>query len=80
MKGAAKPPTFHPNDNAPVSYLAIRDRFLARFVEPEADAQHLIEIGRFVVDRWMAEERLREQGGKINEQETDKLWDECTEA
>lgn len=80
MKGAAKPPTFHPNDNAPVSYLAIRDRFLARFVEPEADAQHLIEIGRFVVDRWMAEERLREQGGKLNEQETDKFWDECTEA
>ena len=39
----------------------------------------LVEVGRFLEDRWLAEETLREEGEPLDENATWPLWDQCTE-
>ncbi|MDB5726719.1 MAG: hypothetical protein JWQ16_3473 [Novosphingobium sp.] len=66
-----------------VSYLDIRDRFLARLPDEEQNRRDTLDIyvsvGRFVVDRWLAEEIDRPDGGQLNEQASWGRWDQCTE-
>jgi len=68
------------NDAAIVPYHEIRDRFLARDPDDDADRLDLyVEIGRFVHDRWLAEELDREQGKPFDEHACWDRWDQCTE-
>lgn len=67
-------------DSQPVSYLVARDRFLTRFPDSEDELIHYYaDIGRYVLDRWQAEERDRVEGAPLDELATDCRWDECTE-
>lgn len=84
MAGRRPVPSTQPqtNDSAPVSYLEARDRFLSRFPKKPSEEKLLryyAEVGRYVLDRWHAEERDRPDGQPFNEAETDCRWDECTE-
>jgi hypothetical protein len=36
-------------------------------------------VGRFVEDRWLAEERMRKPGEALDEDASWNLWDECSE-
>jgi hypothetical protein len=69
------------NDAALVPYPEIRDRFLARM--PDDDNAALLEqyvaIGRFVVDRWSAEELDRMDGEPLDEAACWDRWDQCSE-
>lgn len=69
------------NDAALVPYPEIRDRFLARI--PEDDDAGLLEqyvaIGRFVLDRWFAEELDRVNGQPLDEAACWDRWDQCSE-
>lgn len=60
-----------------VPYQNVRDRFLAE-ADTLSEVEWLVAVGRFVQDRWLAEEQQRE-GKELDEQATWQLWDECTE-
>lgn len=67
-------------DSIPVTYLAARERFLSRIPEKEDGLiPYYADVGRYVVDRWQAEERDRKEGQALDEAVTDCRWDECTE-
>jgi hypothetical protein len=61
-----------------VPYPEIRDRFLAASERTNRVAW-LIEVGRFVEDRWLAEEEARPAGEPLDEEASWDLWDSCTE-
>lgn len=67
-----------PQDHAPVDYLTVRDGFIATHRDDNA-VEWMVEVGRFVLDRWLAEERLRKEGEPFNEQEGWPEWDKCTQ-
>jgi hypothetical protein len=57
-----------------------RDRFLTRFPKAEDDLiRYYADIGRYVLDRWQAEELERDEGRPLDEAKTDCRWDECSE-
>jgi hypothetical protein len=56
----------------------LRDRLLAASEETDRIAW-LVEVGRFVEDRWLAEEQARRPGEALDEDELWDLWDECSE-
>lgn len=70
-----------PNDHRAVPYPIVRDRFLSRIDEATGAtaAELYVEVGRFVVDRWTAEEHQRIPSQPLDEQVSWALWDECTE-
>ena len=57
-KGSYRP---NPQEQAKVPYSQIRDRFLTSYNDTD-DVEWLIEVGRYVQDRWMAEELSRTVG------------------
>lgn len=77
-KGSPKPPSA--KDSVPVPYSVARDRMLARFPKSDDDLiPYYADIGRYVLDRWQAEERDRPEGAPFDEAATDARWDEITE-
>jgi hypothetical protein len=71
-------PRPRPQDHAPVGYPEVRDRFLLG-ADTANSVEWLVAVGRFVQDRWLAEERTREKDQALDEGATGHLWDECTE-
>jgi hypothetical protein len=68
------------NDAKMVPYPDIRDRFLARLEDDDASRlESYVAIGRFIVDRWLAEELTRPDGQQLDEQGCWELWDQCSE-
>lgn len=68
------------NDAALVPYPEVRDRFLSRL--PDDETKRLdtyVAVGRFVVDRWMAEELDRLDGAPLDEHACWERWDQCSE-
>ena len=64
-------------EQAKVSYLDVRDQFLAISNEGEY-AEWLAKVGRYVHDRWLAEELTRTPGQPLDEEACKHLWDECS--
>lgn len=63
-----------------VPYPEARDRFLARLGDTDAALlESYAAVGRFVVDRWLAEELKRPDGQDLDEQACWDVWDQCTE-
>jgi hypothetical protein len=68
------------NDAKLVPYQEIRDRFLARLKDDDASRlDSYVSVGRFVVDRWMAEELKREPNQPLDEHACWDDWDQCSE-
>lgn len=63
-------------DHTVVAYPVIRDRFLGS-ADKTDEIEWLVAVGRFVQDRWLAEEN--ECGGKFDEEVAWDVWDKCTE-
>lgn len=74
------PPRPSSSDANQVTYLAVRDRFLSAVpTSSDGDVKFFMEIGRFVLDRWQAEELTRNSGAPLVESASDHLWSQCTE-
>lgn len=67
-----------PQDHAVVPYLKTRDRFLEA-ADKTDHIEWLVAVGRFVQDRWLAEEATRKDGEDLDEHGCWPLWDQCTE-
>jgi hypothetical protein len=67
------------NDAKLVPYQEIRDRFLSRIDDEPSRLESYVAIGRFVTDRWMAEELKRAPGAPLDEHACWDDWDKCTE-
>lgn len=65
-------------DQTVVPYLKVRDRFLEA-VDTTDEIVWLVGVGRFVQDRWLAEEACRSEGQELDENEVWHVWDQCTE-
>lgn len=63
-------------DHSVVQYTTIRDRFLVS-ADKTDEIEWLVAVGRFVQDRWLAEEN--ECGGTFDETLAWPVWDRCTE-
>jgi hypothetical protein len=65
-------------DHVSVGYVDVRDRFLE--AEGSVDSiEWLIQVGRYVQDRWIAEEASREEGEPFDEAAVMHIWDRLTE-
>lgn len=65
-------------DARAVPYPEVRDRFLTASQRTSRVAW-LVEVGRFVEDRWLAEEAARCPGQPLDEEACWDLWDQCSE-
>lgn len=76
-----KPPRPGPGDHTRVAYLDVRDRFLTSWNDQkEHEVEWLVAVGRFVQDRWIAEDdAFVSNGDGDGEPDYDALWDLCDE-
>jgi len=65
-------------DHAAVTYPEARARFLAS-AEDTDNIEWLVAVGRYVWDRWLAEEQARDPNKELDENEVWHVWDQCTE-